>query len=252
MAKANPMVRSRGITRYLAQSRDGTNSLILVAPLFVFYQIGILFTDGWRNGADLITGFLLQLTGGNLLAYSVVNLVALAVVVGVYFKRREVGTLTGSTAALVVLESSVYALFAGGLVGRMLLSAGIQPAMTVSAGAGENHGLLDTIVLSVGAGTWEELVFRGMLMTGIAWGMRRRGAGTAQAWIIAILSSSLIFSAFHYWPFGMDPWELWSFSFRFLLGVGFALLYLWRGFAVAVYTHAIYDIFVLVPAAIFG
>lgn len=252
MAKANPLVPSRGLSRYLAQSRDGTNSLILVAPLFVFYQIGILFTDGWRNGADLVTGFLMQLTGGNLLAYSAVNLFALAIVVGLYFKRREVGTLRGSTAALVVVESSIYALFAGGIVGRMLLSAGIQPGMMVAAGPSEGLGLLDTIVLSVGAGTWEELVFRGMLMTGIAWLLRRRKFGTTQAWIVAILLSSLIFSAFHYWPFGMDPWELWSFSFRFLLGVGFALLYLWRGFAVAVYTHAIYDIFVLVPAAILG
>jgi len=40
--------------------------------------------------------------------------------------------------------------------------------------------------------------------------------------------------------------QVWVFTFRFLAGILFGLLFWFRGFAVAVYTHAIYDIVVLV------
>jgi hypothetical protein len=50
----------------------------------------------------------------------------------------------------------------------------------------------------------------------------------------------------HYLPPTGDPWSLASFTFRALAGMAFAALFKLRGFAVAVYTHALYDVFVLV------
>jgi hypothetical protein len=64
--------------------------------------------------------------------------------------------------------------------------------------------------------------------------------------VAAVLLSSVIFSAFHYRPIGYDEFQLWSFSYRVLAGIVFAVLFAARGFAVAAYTHAIYDVFVLV------
>lgn len=248
------MSRSNALTRYTGQSRDPINSLVLVAPLFVFYQIGILFTDGWKNGADFVTGSLLRLVGGNMLAYTAINLGILAVLMVVYARRQAQRTLEPRTWFGVVAESTVYAFFMGGMVSMLLVNVGISPTMTlVPAAAGmADMGLFDTIVLSVGAGTYEELFFRLIMMGAMYAGLlKTKKFAPWQAGLISIVLSSLIFSAFHYPPLGMDPWELWSFAFRFVMGVLFAVLYLTRGFAVAVYTHAIYDIFVLVPR-VFG
>lgn len=248
------MSRNNALTRYMGQSRDPINGLVLVAPLFIFYQIGILFTDGWKNGADFVTGALLGLLGGNMIAYTVLNLGILGALMVVYARRRSQRTLEPRTWFGVVGESTVYAFFMGGMVSTLLVNAGIAPTMTLvpAASGAPEMGLFDTIVLSVGAGTYEELFFRLILMGAMYAGLlKTRRFAAWQAGLVSILLSSLIFSAFHYPPLGMDPWELWSFAFRFVMGVLFAVLFLTRGFAVAVYTHAIYDIFVLVPK-VFG
>jgi membrane protease YdiL (CAAX protease family) len=63
--------------------------------------------------------------------------------------------------------------------------------------------------------------------------------------VLAFAISSLLFSAAHYHPFGSEDWEVWSFAYRAVAGVLFGILFVTRGFAVAAYTHALYDIHVL-------
>ena len=48
----------------------------------------------------------------------------------------------------------------------------------------------------------------------------------------------------HIPPYG-DPLHIGVFTFRFMAGLCFASLFWFRGFAVAVYTHALYDLYVL-------
>jgi membrane protease YdiL (CAAX protease family) len=101
-------------------------------------------------------------------------------------------------------------------------------------------------MLSLGAGLYEELLFRVLLVSGLAagarrvLGMSRRGAG-----VLAALAGALIFSAFHYiGPYG-DPFQIQSFVFRAISGVAFSALYLLRGFGITAWTHALYDAFLL-------
>jgi len=55
----------------------------------------------------------------------------------------------------------------------------------------------------------------------------------------------LLFSAFHYiGPFG-EPLRLESFVFRTLAGIAFSALYLTRGFGITAWTHALYDVAVM-------
>jgi hypothetical protein len=70
----------------------------------------------------------------------------------------------------------------------------------------------------------------------------RRFLSLASAFVL----SSLLFSAAHHIPPYGDPLELGVFTFRFLAGMIFASLFWFRGFAVAVYTHALYDLYVLI------
>jgi membrane protease YdiL (CAAX protease family) len=68
-------------------------------------------------------------------------------------------------------------------------------------------------------------------------------------WLAVLLTlavSATLFSAMHHLPPYGDPFSMGVFTFRVLAGVFFGLLFWFRGFAVAVYTHALYDLYVLV------
>src|SRR5262249_13777084 len=58
--------------------------------------------------------------------------------------------------------------------------------------------------------------------------------------------AAAIFSGGHYIGPFWDPFELKSFIFRWVLGMALTLIYATRGFAAAVWAHALYDIWVLV------
>lgn len=224
---------------YLKLSRGLGTSLVLVTPLFLFYQIGLLTTDGWRNGADLVTGRLFEICGRDEWRYIMVNFAILFAIVALAYVRSKERRPTAGTLLFVVSEATLYASVMGVLISRLLLELGFTaPSLSLST--------WDNLVLSIGAGTHEELVFRLVLFSATVWGLRRLKVKKPLAIAAAFLISSLVFSAFHYVPLGTESWELWSFAYRFCAGLVFAALFVVRGFAVAVYTHAIYDIFVLV------
>ena len=77
-------------------------------------------------------------------------------------------------------------------------------------------------------------------------GVRLLGWTPRAAGVAACLLGALIFSAFHYIGAYGDPFQLGSFTFRFLAGLVFSGLYLTRGFGITAWTHALYDVYVMV------
>src|SRR5437763_589768 len=66
------------------------------------------------------------------------------------------------------------------------------------------------------------------------------------AGVAATLIGAAIFSAFHYiGPYG-DRLQVYSFVFRMVAGLFFSALYLTRGFGITAWTHALYDVLLLV------
>ena len=61
--------------------------------------------------------------------------------------------------------------------------------------------------------------------------------------VALVAGSSLLFSAAHHI---VEPFSLTAFVFRTVAGAMFAILFLFRGFAVAAWTHALYDLWVIV------
>jgi membrane protease YdiL (CAAX protease family) len=62
--------------------------------------------------------------------------------------------------------------------------------------------------------------------------------------MLGLVASSLLFAAAHYvGPLG-DAFDLYSFTFRTLAGMFFAILFVVRGFGIAAGTHALYDVLV--------
>jgi hypothetical protein len=225
--------------------RNLLTSLILVFPLFVVYQIGVLFTLPMLNGADFVTTLLFATLGLTLKGYVVFLAsvtIAFAITLALLKKKQH---FNGKVVLPVLLESTIYALTMGSLIVLVMTKLlGFSPAL--AAGLTE-QGMLTRIVMSLGAGVYEEAVFRlGLLSGTLVVFDRLLGMTRWAAVLCAFLLSSAVFSLVHYLPPMGDPFAFGSFTFRLLAGVIFGILYKLRGFAVAVYTHAIYDIFVLV------
>ena len=233
--------RPRGmLPQHLSGRLDPLTSAILVFPLFLFYQVGILTGRG-QNGVDFVTKSLIEVgrrdLGNYLLTMGSMFLVYAAVVV--ILRRR--GSFRPQAFVPTLLESTFYALVMGSIIlfvmNRFL---GVLPGLAV--GAGPNP--LDILVISAGAGFHEELIFRVILMGGLGW-ILAGITGKRRAWIVALVVSSLAFSlAHHVGPAG-EVFTFSAFVYRTLAGVFFALVYHVRGFAVAAWTHALYDVYVL-------
>ncbi len=220
-------------------------SLLLVFPIFFIYQVGVLASPSAYNGADLVTAQLLRLLHGQYGVYFLVNAVlalAFAITIVVLRKKNEFEL---RLFVPVLIESSVYALFMGSLILFLMQNVlHVPPGLSTAAGPA-NVGVLGKIILSFGAGVHEELVFRLIMVTGfIAFCSRLLGLGRALSITIAFLLSSALFSAAHH-VIGGEPWAIGVFTYRLLCGLVFASIFEVRGFAVAVYTHALYDVFVL-------
>src|SRR6266702_4415712 len=133
----------------------------------------------------------------------------------------------------------------GALVGG-LTSHVVRPPAVIGASQMEMLGSGTRIMLSLGAGIYEELLFRVVLVTALAWlaegvfGWRPASAG-----LWAVLLGAIVFSAVHYLgPYG-DRLTPYSFIFRMIAGVFFSALYVLRGFGITAWTHALYDVALL-------
>ena len=232
---------------YMDDSRDLFTSIILVIPLFIIYQLGLLMTGGIRNGVDFVTDLIWMAAGDDMLVYVLVNLgVLLAFGVGLAVLRNQ-GTFKPQIWPWVVGESTIYALLFGTVVIQLMSALGLGALLQVGGAGAADYGIFTSIILSLGAGVYEETVFRLIGMGGLFLaGVRLFKLPTWLAAVGAVLVSSLIFSAIHYVGPLADAFALGSFLYRFFAGVILAVIFYLRGFAVAVYTHAIYDIIVMV------
>lgn len=225
---------------YQEQSRDLTNSLILTAPLLVLYEAGLLLLDfSGLNGVDLFTVLVLRHAG--LRGLILLNLGILAAIAIASHVREKERAFDPSIAPFVVVESTVYALVLGFAIVSVMRHLPFNPA---AQAGGRGYGVLHAIVASLGAGVNEELFFRLGLFNVIAFvAARGRPERTPFAVAVGVLLSSVAFSLAHYG--GAEAFQVYSFVYRIFAGMLFCAIYLGRGLAVAVYTHAIYDIIVL-------
>ena len=103
-------------------------------------------------------------------------------------------------------------------------------------------GIAAKMVAYLGAGIYEELLFRLILLSATVWLIRRWWTAQNLSMVLAVLVSSLIFATAHYVGHAGDVFQWFSFLFRFMAGVFFSILFIYRGFGIAAGSHAAYDI----------
>ncbi|MEL6614192.1 MAG: CPBP family glutamic-type intramembrane protease, partial [Bacteroidota bacterium] len=150
----------------------------------------------------------------------------------------------------IIGESLVYAVVLAFLVSALIVSvfavwlAPVDPVPLALAQMRELSLPLQ-LALSIGAGLYEELVFRVMLVGGMFLGLRVLVRDHRIAYVIAAVIGAAIFSWVHHLGALGDPFEVNVFAYRFVFGLALNAVFLLRGFAVAAWTHALYDILVV-------
>jgi membrane protease YdiL (CAAX protease family) len=225
---------------YFSVTRSLTYSFLIAVPLLALYEVLIIFANSGRMGeirvsADVwIKRVMANMGGTGLFA---IGLAVLLVGVAVFLLERDREIpIRMRYFGWMLLESCVYAGVLGWVVGVTVgtLFNAVPPIP-------QQIDVVTQLALSLGAGIYEELVFRVVLVGGLFW-LLKTIAGDVAAYILSAVIAALIFSAVHYIGSLGDAFTLSSFTFRFLFGLALNALFLLRGFGVAAWTHALYDV----------
>jgi predicted Abi (CAAX) family protease len=226
------------IKDYFRKSSSPLYSFIITLPIFLIYELGIFWMRNIefnyiQNGADvLIEQIILKLGFDVIYVSSIIFLFILLIII--YYQKRHFNSLSISRSYLGVmfLESMVYASILFFLMGNLYL-------MDVST-----NDIYCNMILSLGAGIYEELIFRVLLIyisyQSIKFLFR---LGKFSANFYAVILSAILFSLFHF--IGAESFNQEAFAVRFIAGIFLASLYVQRGFGITAITHSFYDIFVI-------
>ncbi len=229
----------------------------LTLPIFLVYHLAVVFL-GVQNATDVVTGALMTLSAGDKSRYLLATLCIGVIFAGTFALLGRGQAFRPRKFLQILVEGVVYAftmaLAANYVVGALFASAGSDIA---------SQGRFVGFIMSLGAGFYEELTFRVLLFglgakilvwlfghqkvvlsgTSVATGFSFRSVLVMLGWALAC---AVVFSGVHYVGPLSDDFKLTSFTFRAVLGLMLTLIYVTRGFAAAVWTHAIYDVWVLV------
>ncbi len=229
----------------------------LTLPIFLVYHLAVVFLDV-KNATDIVTGALLSLSAGDKTKYLLATLAIGLIFAGTFALAGRGQAFRPRKFIQIALEGVVYAV--------LMRLAGAYVVGAIFAGPIKDEGRVVGFVMSLGAGFYEELSFRVILFglgakvlvwlfahqkveltstASVAAGPRWsfRSLALLAGWSLV---SAIVFSAFHYIGPMADAFQGPSFVFRAVLGLVLTLIYATRGFAAAVWTHALYDVWVLV------
>jgi len=242
MPASDAVVASAGkwMKGYFAQSELPLHSLAFLLPAMILFELGLSF-----HPSDPIAFRMLQIffhqTGATGRFVPLLSVVAILLTWHILRKdpwHIRMETLWGMLIESVLLSLPLLAL--GISVSRwhihMPLSAAVEPWES-------------NAVLSLGAGIYEEFVFRLGLMTLLS--IVAADVLGLHKWmsnLLMVLGSAVMFSLYHY--LGAEHFQTQSFVFRTVAGVYFGVLFLTRGFGVTAGCHIFYDLIVITLQAV--
>ena len=224
-------------------------SLIFIVPILLVYELACIGFDqtAIRTGVDQWLHQLLSVMGiGPVI---VLPILTAGVLLYLHHRNRDNWQVSPKTFLVMVVESAGLGMILFSAARAYHLLAYVDVALvcsvnTQSAGAeGMGYWLGDTFGY-FGAGIYEELIFRLLLLPGLIvlfakWTPKKRNAV-----LLGLIATSLLFATSHYNiinPAG-SSFELGSFAFRFLASVLFCVIFIYRGFGIVVGTHVAYDV----------
>jgi hypothetical protein len=219
---------------------DVFTDLGLTLPIFVLYHLGVAFLP-MRNAADMVTTKLTALANHSLPLYASLTVgiggsyVLLLSAIG----QRQI--LSSKRFVFLAIEGVAYA-FLMRMIGGWALEA--LPLGIL----GDLEDTWGSVVMSLGAGFYEELVFRVLLFGGGAWlvrtveGISVSGVSYLAGWAVLC---AVAFSGWHHLGPSGEAFDVPVFVYRTVCGLVLTTIFYFRGFAPAVWTHVIYDLWAM-------
>lgn len=246
----------RAFKAYLKRSSQPLHCIVFLLPFLAFYEISLAllhFKD--INAADAMMRVALNWAG--ISAYYAPAICIIVIFLIWQVAGRYSWKIDGWTIGGMLIESAVFTIpliILHNLFAQMDIRA-MSPPPSIASSAGPQWllqltagGLPDApdwfreLVLSIGAGIYEELVFRLALVAGLAFLIERVARFTRQSsLLIAVLISAAIFSAFHYWGAGGESFQWPSFLFRTSAAIYLSVLFASRGLGIAAGAHMLFN-----------
>ena len=257
---------------YLERTSRPLYAIVFLLPFIVFYEIGtfLINTDVLNQSQVRVVAFvwlqhLLEYLGtSDRIAWVAPPLVVIVILIGLQLASRKPWYFCFGDYAPMVLECMLLA------VPLIVLSLffnsptvveqgnGLASAALAAVGSEAPHSLMASVVTGVGAGIYEELVFRLILICVLMVLFQDLfGLNHHNAIVLSVLISAALFSAHHHIIFihgqlgRSAPFNWTEFGFRTIAGVYFAGLFAVRGFGITAGTHAFYDIIATIINAFF-
>jgi membrane protease YdiL (CAAX protease family) len=233
---------------YFQRSELPLTSLAFLLPLVVLYEMGTRawVTDPVHQTEQRIIAFNLMARFFELFGATGKYLPCLAVVgilLAWHVARRDKWHVKPAHVGGMALESVILALplIVLGRVAEGYLSQVTLAGTDMLDRLGHAKGLL---VLSIGAGVYEELVFRLITFTVLSFVLADLlEMNKTAASLLIVVIAGLLFSGYHY--LGNEPFRWWTFAFRAVAGMYFGAVFLCRGFGITAGCHAGYDLVIV-------
>jgi len=224
------------VLTYFRRAELPLNSLAFLLPLIVVYELGTTMIVSSSGGSPqhIIAFTLMQrffmffgATGRYLPALAVV-----AILLGWHVVRRDPWQIDVATLLGMLLESIVLSV--------PLLAIGVAAARYAIMSAAAPPNTSNLLILSLGAGIYEELVFRLIAFTALSFVfVDLMGLKPGVSNLLMVLTASVLFAAYHY--LGAEAFRWRTFAFRTVAGAYFGAIFVWRGFGITAGSHAAYD-----------
>lgn len=277
---------------YLERTSRPVYAIVFLLPFICFYELGTIFinTDVLNQSQVRVVAFvwlqdLLRYLGcGSKLAWIAPPLIVVVILVGLqlasrkrwYFCLSDLGPMA-IECVLLAVPLIVLSLFLnqpieiGGDTGQFVnsvapahseprhevLMLAADTALSPAADA-PGESLMASVVTGIGAGIYEELVFRLILICLLMLLFQDLiGLSHENSIVLSVLISAGLFSAHHHvvlvdGRLGTSAPFTWTeFGFRTLAGIYFAVIFAIRGFGITAGSHAFYDIIATIINAVF-
>jgi membrane protease YdiL (CAAX protease family) len=236
-------------------------ALVYLLGFLALYEIGTLMvhpealTQSLAQPQIRVVAFVwvqnvLEFLGfSNHMTWYAAPLVVVVILLALQITSRTSWKVRGADFIVMTLECIAYSIPL--IVLSMLLNRAVAEsnAAVIALNTMTQNRLILDIITGIGAGIYEELIFRLilicllMLLFQDIFGLEKKNAV-----IWSVLISAVLFSAHHHFFFASgqfhrgDPFTIGKFIFRAMAGVYFAILYATRGFGITAGTHAFYNI----------
>jgi membrane protease YdiL (CAAX protease family) len=272
---------------YLERTSRPIYAMVFLLPFIIFYEVGTfrINTDVLNQSQIRVVAFvwlqnLLESLGfGGKFAWVAPPLAVVVILIALQITSKKqwrfwIGDILPMTAECILLavplivltlflsssagpegkiswfDDSVIRAQTGSLPSCFSVAGSCLSPLSAEAGDVEPaQSLLANIITGIGAGIYEELVFRLILICLLMLLFQDVLRLThKKSIVLSVLISAALFSAHHHidllsgQPNATDPFNLIKFAFRTIAGVYFAALFAIRGFGITAGTHAFYNI----------